>query len=176
VVKLLVEKIMTREVVTIDCNETVLDACKKYKDLKVGCLVVMDGTILVGIVTERDIIERAILMEKDLKTTKIREIMSSNIKTVHALAPIERASEIMRENNIKKLPVILNNEIVGIVTVTDMSRALPTFSEKIDELVDFYIKSKENVDNIMDEWEDIITGLRNYQQLIKTKKTELATQ
>ncbi|MDH7517089.1 MAG: CBS domain-containing protein [Candidatus Thermoplasmatota archaeon] len=173
---MLVEKIMTRNVVTIDCNETVLDACKKYKEMKVGCLVVMDGPILVGIVTERDIIERAILMEKDPKTTKIRDIMSSNLKTVHALAPIERAAEIMRENNIKKLPVILNNKIVGIVTVTDMSRALPTFSEKIDELVDFYIKSKKNVDNIMEEWAEIITSLRNYQQLMKTKKTELATQ
>lgn len=64
---MLIQDIMTKSVVTIDCNETVLNACKSYKDYKVGCLVVMDKKIIVGIVTERDIIERAILADRDLK-------------------------------------------------------------------------------------------------------------
>jgi len=167
---LLVEKIMTKDVVTIDCNETVLDACKKYKDLKVGCFVVMDGTILVGIVTERDIIERGMLMEKDPRITKIREIMSSNLKTVHALAPIERAAEIMRENNIKKLPVILNNEIVGIVTETDLTRTINAFTEGIEELIEFYSDSKNSIEKIMDEWGNLLINLKGYKKLAQYKE------
>lgn len=167
--KLLVNEIMTKNVVTIDCNDNVLNACKKYKDHKVGCLVVMDKNILVGIVTERDIIERAILMNKDPNNTTIGEIMSVNLKTIHALATVEKAAEVMKQNNIKKLPVILNNEIVGIITVTDMSRALPAFSEILDDLIRFYSDSRKNMENMMDEWESIITGLKNYMALMKRR-------
>lgn len=170
---MLVQDVMTKNVVTIDCNETVFDACKKYKDYKVGCLVVMDKKIIVGIVTERDIIERVILMDGNPKTTMIRDIMSANIKTVHALAPVEKAAEIMKENNIKKLPVISNNEIVGIITVTDMSRALSTFSEAIDDLIQFYTKSKKNIETMMEEWKEMIIELKNYREMMKRQKTQV---
>ena len=81
---MLVEEVMTRKVVTIDCNKNVFDACKIYSKNKVGCLVVMDKDIIVGIITERDMIERVILQNRNPKKTKIREIMSFNIKTIHA--------------------------------------------------------------------------------------------
>ena len=106
---MLVEEVMSRDIVSIDCNKEVIDACKVYSKNKVGSLVVMDKNIIVGIITERDTIERVILQNKDPKKTKVREIMSPNIITVHALAPLERAAQIMQESNIKKLPVILNN-------------------------------------------------------------------
>jgi CBS domain-containing protein len=170
---MLVQDVMTKNVVTIDCNETVFDACKKYKDYKVGCLVVMDKKIIVGIVTERDIIERAVLADRDPKTTLVIDIMSANIKTIHSMAPLEKAAEIMKENNIKKLPVILNNEIVGIITVTDMSRALPAFSEAIDDLIHFYGESKKNIETMMEEWEDMIAGLKNYRETMKKQKTQV---
>jgi CBS domain-containing protein len=101
---MLIQDVMTKSVVTIDCNETVLDACKRYKDYKVGCLVVMDKKIIVGIVTERDIIERAVLADRDPKTTLVRDIMSANIKTVHALTPVEKAAEIMGRIISKSFP------------------------------------------------------------------------
>jgi len=116
---------------------------KDIKITKLAALLFMDKKIIVGIVTERDIIERAILADRDPKTTLVRDIMSANIKTVHALAPVEKAAEIMGENNIKKLPVILNNEMVGIITVTDISRAIPAFSEAIDDLIQFYAESRK---------------------------------
>jgi predicted transcriptional regulator len=67
--KMLVEEVMTGNVVTIDCNKYVYDACKIFVDNKVGCLVVMDRDIIVGIVTERDTIERVILQNLDPKNT-----------------------------------------------------------------------------------------------------------
>ena len=169
---MLVEEIMTKNVVTIGCNETVLDACKKYTDYKVGCLVVMDDKIIVGLVTERDIIERVIVTEKD-PTTKVREIMSRNIKTVHALAPVEKAAEIMREHNIKKLPVILNNEIVGIVTVTDISRAVSAFSEMLSELVTCYEKNREYIEQMMKDWGEIIKSLKTYRDFDEVLRPKL---
>jgi len=164
---MLVEEIMTKNIVKIDCKKTVYEACKIYSQKKVGSLVVTDKDIIVGIVTERDAIEKVILGEKDPKETKIMDIMTPNIKTVHALAPIEKAAGIMKENNIKKLPVILNNDIVGIVTETDLSRTIDAFSETIGELTDFYSEQKENLEKMIDDWGDILIKFKAYKKLSK---------
>jgi len=136
---MLVKEIMTKEVVTIEPNDTVFDACIKYRDKKVGCLVVVDKEICVGIVTERDLIERTICMCKDPEKTGIAEIMSSNIKTIHALEKVEKAMEIMKKHKIKKLPVILGENIVGIITVTDISGARSDISKRF---IDSWIKPR----------------------------------
>ena len=171
--EMLVEEVMTRDVVTIDCNNNVYDACKIFVENKVGCLVVMDRDIIVGIVTERDTIERVILQNLDPNNTKIREIMSQNIKTIHALTPLEKAAQIMKDNNIKKLPVILNNEIVGIVTETDITQTIEVFSEAIEDLEQFYVDTKVNINKMMDEWENIIYKLKGSNRQTDTQQNNV---
>jgi len=134
VVGMLVQEVMTKKVIVIDREKTILDACNLYRDHNVGCLLATDQDgDCVGIITERDIIERIICAHKDPDQTKVSDIMSPNIRTVHALAKLEKAVEIMDENNIKKLPVLLKGNIVGIVTVTDLSKALPRLAESSAE-------------------------------------------
>jgi len=130
---MIVKEIMTKNVITIDKDESVLTACNIYKDRKIGCLIVTDEGACIGIVTERDLIERTICAKKDPNITKIKDIMSSEIKTIHALDSLEKALKIMKENNIKKLPVIVEDEIVGILTVTDISKARPDLSKRFME-------------------------------------------
>jgi CBS domain-containing protein len=130
---MLVEEVMIKNVMTIDRDKTVFDACNMYKDYKVGCLIVTDKGKCVGIVTERDLIERTICLRRDPEKTRINDIMSSNIKTIHPLDTIEKALEIMKINNIKKLPAVLKEDIVGIITVTDISKAKPDLSNRFIE-------------------------------------------
>jgi len=66
-----VEDIMTRKIMTMNCHETVLEAFKKYRDFKVGCLVIKDNERCVGIVTERDLIERTINITPEEKEKSI---------------------------------------------------------------------------------------------------------
>ena len=141
---MLVSEIMSKDVVTVENTKSVFDACNIYRDCGVGSLVVMREGIVVGILTERDIIERVIVDQKDPKDTKVEEIMSKDIKTVHASARVEKAVEIMRENKIKKLPVILNNNIFGIVTITDVANILPDISKLLDQEIQNSKNSKEN--------------------------------
>ena len=162
---MLVQEVMTKNIIKIDSEKTVYDACKEYSKNKVGSLVVMNNDLIVGIITERDIIERVILNKKDPAKTRIRDVMSKDIKTVHALAPLEKAAKIMKEHHIKKLPVVLNNEIVGIIPETDLSHTIEAFSEAIDELTQFYADSKEHLETMMDKWGDLIVTLRNYKKL-----------
>ena len=129
----LVKEIMTKNVVGIDLYKTAFDACILYRDKGVGCLLVTDNEQCIGIVTERDIIERTICAHLNPEETKVEDIMSSDIKTVHALDKIEKAIDIMIENGIKKLPVLQNDEVVGIITVTDISKIKPEMSKRFNE-------------------------------------------
>ena len=97
---MLVQEIMTKGVVTIDFNDMIFDAFIKYRDEKVGCLIVTDKERCVGIVTERDLIEKVVCLCKDPKKTTIKEIMSSDIKTIHPLKKLEDALEIMKKYKI----------------------------------------------------------------------------
>jgi CBS domain-containing protein len=130
---MLVKEIMTKNVVTIEADASVFDACMMYKEKKVGCLVVVDDETCVGVVTERDLIERSICQRRDPEKTKVREIMSQNIKVVYALDTAEKALETMKQYKIKKLPVISSEKVVGIVTITDIAEARPEISKRFME-------------------------------------------
>ena len=121
---MLVQEIMTRRIETINSHEPVIEACRKYKEQKLGSLIVMEEDTLVGIITERDVIEKIILEEKNPRQIPVRDIMTANVKTVNSLQTVEEAVEIMKKNKIKKLPVIYNHIIVGIITENDITHAL----------------------------------------------------
>ena len=130
---MLVKEIMMKNVVTIDADASVFDACMMYKEKKVGCLVVVDDETCVGVVTERDLIERSICQRRDPEKTKVSEIMSQNIKVVYDLDTAEKALETMKQYKIKKLPVISSEKVVGIVTITDIAEARPEISKRFME-------------------------------------------
>jgi len=130
---MLVKEIMTRQVITIEADASVFDASMMYKEKKVGCLVVIKGENCVGIITERDLIERTICQQRNPEHTKVHEIMSQNIKVVSSLDTVERALEMMKHHKIKKLPVISSGKVVGIITVTDIAKARPDLSERFME-------------------------------------------
>jgi CBS domain-containing protein len=130
---MLVKEIMVKQVITIDANASVYDACMIYKEKKVGCLIVTKEETCVGIVTERDLIERTICQQRNPENTKVHEIMSHDIKVVNALDTVEKALETMKHYKIKKLPVISSEKFVGIITITDIAKARPDLSERFME-------------------------------------------
>lgn len=131
--RMLVQEIMTKKVVTVNANSTALDAANTYRDRKVGCLVVEENGFCVGILTERDLIERVMCARRNPEETKVRDVMSAPIKTVYALDTVEKTIKIMKDNGIKKLPVISNDSIVGIITITDISHARSDMSKRFME-------------------------------------------
>ena len=128
---MLVCEIMNKNVISIDSNKTILDAFKLYRDTKVGSLIVIENSKLVGIITERDLIEKTI--DKDIKNTSIKEIMSPDVITISSLDTLENALKIMKKNKVKKLPVISLNKLKGIITVTDIAYARPELTKRFIE-------------------------------------------
>jgi CBS domain-containing protein len=130
---MLIKEIMTKNVITIDSDASALDACFLYKEKKVGSLVVTKGENCIGIITERDLIERTMCRQRQPKHTPVHEIMSNDIKVVHVLDTVEHALKIMTQYKIKKLPVVSDQKVVGIVTITDIAKARPDLSKRFIE-------------------------------------------
>ena len=124
---------MTKNVITIDKNKSIFDACNSYKKHKVGCLIVTNDDKCVGILTERDIIERTICERVDYEKVSVEDIMTKDLFSIHPLESLEHAIQIMSDRKIKKLPVMNDKGIVGIITVTDISKARPDISKRFVE-------------------------------------------
>lgn len=135
---MLVKEIMTYNVITVDMDESVFDACLLYKKHRIGCLIVLDDDQCVGVLTERDIIERCVCQKKNPENTLVSDVMSKDPITVHALENLDKALAVMEKYDIKKLPVLIQDEIVGIITVTDISRSRPDLTKRF---MDSWVKT-----------------------------------
>lgn len=115
---------MTSRVVTIEGNRTVLEAARLMNEKRIGSLVVIKAHVPVGIITEHDIVEKICL--KDLQASKvdIEDIMSKPLKTAEPELPAQVAIQRMTNGRIRRLPVVKNGKLVGILTVTDLARYL----------------------------------------------------
>ncbi len=113
---------MTTEVLIADAEESVLSAAKKMASKNVGCVVIVKNEKPVGIFTERDILERVVVAQKDYLCTKIGDVMTSNIVTINSQKSYTLACEIVRKNNIRHLPVVDDHgKLVGIISIKDLS-------------------------------------------------------
>ena len=118
-----VKDLMTKNVVTVDANKTVVEAAVLMSEKDIGDLVVIDGNTPVGIITERDFVRR-VLAEGKSVDSKVSEIMSHPLKVIDPDAPIKEAARRMVNKRIRRLPVIKDNKLVGIITAADFARHL----------------------------------------------------
>jgi len=109
------------EIVTVAYDTTVKSAVEMMSGNKIGCLIVNDpGGKFAGIVTERDIVSRAVACSVDLETTTVGGIMTPHVVSCPLGTPAGRAREIMAANHIRHLPVIDNGVVVGILSARDL--------------------------------------------------------
>ena len=127
-----VKDFMTTNVITIDVQGTVLDAAKLMHQQDVGDLVVTEGKVPKGIVTERDLVRRVMANKKPLDT-KVSEVMSDPLITIDEESSLRDAARKMVKYRIRRLPVMKKNVLVGIIVTSDFARHLSkkTFSEEV---------------------------------------------
>jgi len=120
-----VEDVMVREVMTIDENATVKEAAEVMNKFEIGCLIAVRKGKAMGILTERDLLKRVVAESKDATKTKVRDVMSSPLVVVEPNMDLEEAVRLMFQMKIKKLPVVDEKRLVGLVTLTDIARFQP---------------------------------------------------
>jgi CBS domain-containing protein len=121
---------MSREVPTIEGQASVVEAAKTVIKFTIGLLIVLKDGKPVGVITERDFVERVVAREANPKKLTASEIMSSPLITIDPDEDIIRASELMQRYHIRRLPVVKDGVIQGVITSRDIAQHCGDYIDK----------------------------------------------
>ncbi len=137
-----VKDIMTRNVAYINPASTVVEAAQLMQKHNVGSVPVCDENGIIGIVTDRDIIVRNIAHGKDPHQTPVKDVMTSEVTSVDPETEIRDVFGIMSEKKIRRIPVVENNQLVGIVALGDVATSAKQDVEISSTLADISSPSR----------------------------------
>jgi len=120
----LVRDVMARHPITVDPERTVTEVAIVMDRSGCGCLLVTSGKNVLGIVTERDLVTKVLAKRGRISRMKVKAIMSTPLVVVNPNASVEEAATVMADNRVRRLPVVGQEGLVGLVTVTDIANAL----------------------------------------------------
>ena len=124
-----VRDIMTKSVISVDASVTVNEAAKMMEDAKVGSVIVMENNKPVGIITDRDFAVKVAAHAYQI-TTPAKQVMSSPLIAINPDETVWMVSDIMYTKGVRKLPVIENDQVIGIITATDLVNKLAVSTEE----------------------------------------------
>ena len=117
------EDIMTKQVHSVGEGTSLRQVAQVMRDKDIGDVLVTDqGGKLCGIVTDRDLVVRAVAEGKDLDSTMVKDICTEEITTLRADATIDEAVKVMRENKVRRIPVVRDDVPIGIISIGDLAR------------------------------------------------------
>ncbi|MDW3603896.1 MAG: CBS domain-containing protein [Nitrososphaeraceae archaeon] len=141
-----VRDIMIKDLLTISENETALKAAQVMTEKGVSSLIVLANDQPIGIVTERDFIKKICIKELKVSSVRVRDMMSRIRTSASPDTPIDVAVQRMVNNRIRRLPIIENGKVVGIITVTDLAKHLRTIL-LLNNTLSSSLLSQSNVEN-----------------------------
>jgi CBS domain-containing protein len=129
---MLVRELMKEEVITVDPELPLFEAAKAMGKNRVGCVVVTEKRKVVGILTERDVLLKVVAEKKDVSKVKAKDVMSSPVITISPDEELDEAISKFSELRIRRLPVVENQNLVGIITSADIISILPEFEKMLE--------------------------------------------
>jgi len=127
------------ETQAVSPDDLVIDAIRLMADAKVGALLVMEDGKVAGIISERDYSRKVILNNRSSQTTKVREIMTSDVIYVKPEQNIEDCMVIMSQHHVRHLPIIEDGKAIGMLSVMDVVKSIISEKEFIIEQLENYI-------------------------------------
>ena len=137
-----VKDIMTKNVAYINPDATVTDAARLMQKHNVGSIPVCDENGVVGIVTDRDIVVRNVAHGNDPRMTKVRDVMTSQVRAATPDMDVRDVSDMMSRNQVRRVPVVEDNKLVGIVSLGDMATDMRLDMEASEALSEISRPSK----------------------------------
>ena len=107
---------------TVGLDTTVEDAVKEMNQREIGFLMILSSSQLAGVFSERDVLVRVVAAGVDPKTTKMSEVMSTNLRTITPEDTAEKALEVMTEHRCRHLPVMRDDQLIGLLSIGDVTR------------------------------------------------------
>ena len=127
------------EILQIGPEATVFEALELMADRSVGALVVTQANRLVGIVSERDYARKVILLDRLSRDTKVAEIMTGEVITVEPARTVTECMELMTERRFRHLPVVVDGELTGVISIGDVVKAVISEQRFLIEELEHYI-------------------------------------
>ncbi|MBN2566485.1 CBS domain-containing protein [Candidatus Woesearchaeota archaeon] len=144
-----VKDYMTKKVISVSRDASVYEVAKKMSEKGISCIVVVEGTKPVGIITERDMIKRVITSHKDIKKIRVDEVMSKPIFSLPPDADIISAGESMKQKKVRKFPIVKDNKLVGVITETDVIQGIIKLVRHLNwELVTMKITLEDYIEKL----------------------------
>ena len=137
-----VSEIMTKEVRCVTPDTSLKQAAEIMRDINVGSLPVCDDSGIMGIVTDRDIVVRSVAENKIAESETVKNIMTYNAATVSPSMHAEEAAKLMAKNRIRRIPVVENQAVVGIVSLGDLASDMRFDVEASEALAEISIPVK----------------------------------
>ena len=129
------------DVFSLARTDSVYDAIKMMAERAVGALVVLEGGKLAGIVSERDYARKVILKGKHSQATKVGEIMTTRVVCVNSDRSVEECMALMTDKRIRHLPVLDGDQLIGVISIGDVVRAVISQKQFLIEQLERYITS-----------------------------------
>ncbi|MBW3583165.1 MAG: CBS domain-containing protein [Euryarchaeota archaeon] len=130
----IVDSVMSRKPVLVPSDATVQEAARRMREHHVGSILIGSAVKPIGILTESDFV-RLVAEGADPAMVVVREVMSSPVITIEATAQLEDAAERMRKRKVKRLVVVVGDEVRGVVTVRDIAYAMPESGKRFLDAV-----------------------------------------
>ena len=129
-----------KEVISIAPNRPVFDALVILAEYKIGALAVVENDKLVGIFSERDYAREVILQGRSSKTTQISEVMTAKVISGKPDDMVDKSMSLMSENNIRHLPVMDGENLVGMLSLGDLVKETIAYQQRLIAELESYIK------------------------------------
>ena len=140
---------MTMNPVSVRPDIILVDCAKIMKEKRVGAVIVKDNEKSIGILTEKDIVRKVVAAGVDANTEQVQNFMKTKLITINPDADIYDAIIKMRDNSIKHLPVVENNDMVGLLTIKDILKIEPHLFELIVEQYELREESRKPINRII---------------------------
>lgn len=127
------------DIISIAMNASVLDAIKLMAEKAIGSLLIMDGSALKGIVTERDYARKVIIKGRSSKSTEVSEIMTTDVYTASSGETVSHCMSLMTKYKIRHLPVVDDGTVVGLISIGDLVEAIISDQQEEIEHLEHYI-------------------------------------
>lgn len=139
-----VKDVMSKEPFVVDSEHTIKETAIAMDQAGHGCLLVALKGKVIGIVTERDLVRRALTKGGDLSKLKVKNIMSSPLIIIKPEVSVRDAAKVMSENKVRRLPVVDEDGLAGVITVTDIARSLAQQQQFADALLNALARSRNS--------------------------------
>ena len=128
-----------RSVYSVGPNATVREALEIMAQHNIGALLVLEGSVLAGIFSERDYARKVTLKGKSSSDLKVSEIMTSKVITIDANHTVDQCMQIMTDHHIRHLPIMNGDNVIGLISIGDVVREMIAYQKSMIEQLQSYI-------------------------------------